>query len=146
VQNPNARRNLPGPRMVQDILRRAAECVERCDIYFFGTATDGRCRTSAARAAQPLAEQPRSSMFRGSGNTLGSDEVESTFVPDPNAQQGGHYGVSRAKLTLIYLEVEAEAAQRNITFWRNGFSIEGGEFYAYANPENEQLLEEINTG
>ena len=27
VQNPNARDNVPGGRMVQDILRRAAECV-----------------------------------------------------------------------------------------------------------------------
>lgn len=27
VQNPNARQNVPGGRMVQDILQRAAECV-----------------------------------------------------------------------------------------------------------------------
>lgn len=30
VQNPNARGNVPGGRLVQDILRRAAECVV-CD-------------------------------------------------------------------------------------------------------------------
>ena len=43
-------------------------------------------------------------------------------------------------------EEEEETAQRNITFWRNGFSIEGGRFYGYADPENERLLEEMNTG
>lgn len=43
-------------------------------------------------------------------------------------------------------EEEEEAAQRNITFWRNGFSIEGGAFYSYTDPENERLLAEINTG
>ena len=43
-------------------------------------------------------------------------------------------------------EEEEETAQRNITFWRNGFSIEGGGFYGYADPENERLLEEMNTG
>lgn len=36
--------------------------------------------------------------------------------------------------------------QRYITFWRNGFSIQGGLFYGYGNPENERLLAEINTG
>ena len=43
-------------------------------------------------------------------------------------------------------EEEEEVVQRFITFWRNGFSIEGGEFYSYADPENERLLAEINTG
>lgn len=41
---------------------------------------------------------------------------------------------------------EEEVVQRFITFWRNGFSIEGGDFYSYADPENERLLAEINTG
>jgi len=110
IQNPNARVAVPGGRMVQDILKRAAE-------------------TSAARTSQETAPQAMSSAFRGGGHTLGSDEVESSFVPDLNASQDAE-----------------EEVQRNITFWRNGFSIEGGEFYSYADPENEQLLAEINTG
>jgi UBX domain-containing protein 1 len=96
--------------MVQDILKRAAE-------------------TSAARGSQEDAPQATSSAFRGGGHTLGSDEVDSSFVPDPSAPQDAE-----------------EEVQRNITFWRNGFSIEGGEFYSYADPENERLLAEINTG
>ncbi|KAF9236773.1 hypothetical protein BU15DRAFT_88983 [Melanogaster broomeanus] len=110
IQNPNARGSGPGGRMVQDILKRAAE-------------------TSAARTSQETAPQATSSAFRGGGHTLGSDDVESNFVPDPNAPQDAE-----------------EEVQRNITFWRNGFSVEGGEFYSYADPENEQLIAEINAG
>ncbi|KAF9220591.1 SEP-domain-containing protein [Gyrodon lividus] len=113
VQNPNARGATPGGRMVQDILKRAAE-------------------TSATRASQATAPDATSTAFRGGGHTLGSDEVESNFVPDPSASQGKYE--------------EEDSVQRNITFWRDGFSIEGGEFYSYADPENERLLAEINTG
>lgn len=109
VQNPGSRD--PGPRVVQDILRRAAE-------------------TSAARTSHPAQGESPPVVFRGGGHTLGSDEVESTYIPDPDVPDEG----------------EVEVAQRNITFWRNGFSVEDGEFYSYADPANEQLLAEINTG
>ncbi|KIM51697.1 hypothetical protein SCLCIDRAFT_1224257 [Scleroderma citrinum Foug A] len=108
VQNPGNRP--PGPRIVQDILRRAAE-------------------TSTNRPSQLSSGGTSSSAFRGGGHTLGSDEVESVDVPDPNAA-----------------EEETIVAQRNITFWRNGFSVEGGDFYSYEDPANERLLAEINTG
>ena len=32
-----------------------------------------------------------SSVFAGGGHRLGSDEVESTYVPDPNAPDSGWY-------------------------------------------------------
>ncbi len=40
--------------------------------------------------ARPAVEAPtrRSGAFSGSGHTLGSDEVDSAFVPDPNAEDG----------------------------------------------------------
>ncbi|KAH7886744.1 hypothetical protein F5I97DRAFT_1869907 [Phlebopus sp. FC_14] len=110
VQNPGSRGAVPGGQMVQDILRRAAE-------------------TSAARASEVATPAAPSSAFRGGGHTLGSDEVESAYVPDQNVK-----------------DVEEDVVQRNITFWRNGFSIEGGEFYSYADPANDRLLAEINTG
>ncbi|KAI6015327.1 hypothetical protein F5J12DRAFT_817518 [Pisolithus orientalis] len=110
VQNPGSRD--PGPRIVQDILRRAAE-------------------TSVTRPPHPVHGESPSLAFRGGGHMLGSDEVESTYIPDPDAPDE---------------EGEVEVAQRNITFWRNGFSVEDGEFYSYADPANEQLLTEINTG
>ncbi|KAL4071922.1 ubiquitin-related domain-containing protein [Scleroderma citrinum] len=111
VQNPGSGSRDPGPRIVQDILRRAAE-------------------TSTTRPSQPSSGREPSSTFRGGGHTLGSDEVESAYIPDPDAPE----------------EEEEEVAQRNITFWRNGFSVEGGEFYSYEDPANERLLAEINTG
>lgn len=83
--------------MVQDILRRAAEWV------VCGGSTDSALtwpyRTSAARASQPLAVPEPSTAFRGGGHTLGSDDVESTFVSDPDAQQGDH-SVSRSRSSL----------------------------------------------
>ena len=72
---------------------------------------------------------PRSTAFSGGGHTLGSDEVESTYVPDPNAQ-----------------EVDEVPAIRHLTFWRDGFSVEDGELMRYDDPANEQILNEINSG
>ena len=36
--------------------------------------------------AGPAANNTPHSLFSGGGYTLGSDDVESTYVPDPNAQ------------------------------------------------------------
>ena len=40
--------------------------------------------------AGPAVEAPtrRGGAFSGGGHTLGSDEVDSAFVPDPNAEDG----------------------------------------------------------
>ncbi|KAL1756914.1 hypothetical protein FB107DRAFT_260497 [Schizophyllum commune] len=109
VQNPaqGGGPNIPGGDMVRDLLRRAAE------------------------AGPPPApeEHSRSSAFFGGGHTLGSDEVESTFVPDPNAAD----------------EAE-ETAIRHITFWREGFTIEDGDLFRYDDPQHSQTLAEINQG
>ncbi|KAL7409139.1 SEP domain-containing protein [Mrakia frigida] len=39
-----------------------------------------------------------------------------------------------------------EVAVRNLTFWRDGFSIEDGELRRYDQPGNRELLEAINQG
>ncbi|KZT33119.1 SEP-domain-containing protein [Sistotremastrum suecicum HHB10207 ss-3] len=80
-------------------------------------------------------QQPSFTFFTGGGNTLGSDEVPSSFVPDPNAPVEDGEG-----------EESEETAIRNITFWRDGFSVEDGPLLRYEVPENAQLLGEINTG
>ena len=87
--------------------------------------------TCTSRAGPPPApeEHSRSSAFFGGGHTLGSDEVESTFVPDPNAAD----------------EAE-ETAIRHITFWREGFTIEDGDLFRYDDPQHSQTLAEINQG
>lgn len=101
VENPG-RPNFPGGSIVQDLLRRAAE-------------------------AGPAANNAPHSMFSGGGHTLGSDDIESTYVPDPDAQ-------------------DTPPAIRHLTFWRNGFSVEDGELMRYDDPSNEQILGEINSG
>ncbi|KAF9650454.1 SEP-domain-containing protein [Thelephora ganbajun] len=101
VENPG-RPNLPGGSLVQDLLRRAAEA---------GPATNNTPR----------------SMFSGGGYTLGSGDMESTYIPDPDAQ-------------------DAPPAIRHLTFWRDGFSVEDGPLMRYDDPNNAQILEEINSG
>lgn len=101
VENPG-RPNLPGGSLVQDLLRRAAE-------------------------AGPAANNAPHSVFSGGGYTLGSDDVDSTYVPDPDEQ-------------------DAPPAVRHLTFWRDGFSVEDGPLMRYDDPNNAKILEEINSG
>jgi len=106
VENPDRPGGPPGSNnMVREILRRAAQ---------------------APRSEEPA---PRNAFF-GSGHTLGSDDVPSSFVPDPNAPP----------------ETEQETAIRYLTFWKNGFSIEDGPLMEYDNPENQRILTAINSG
>lgn len=72
---------------------------------------------------------PRNAFF-GPGHTLGSDEVPSSLIPDPNSPP----------------ETEQETAIRYLTFWKNGFSIEDGPLMEYDNPENQRILAAINSG
>ncbi|KAI0074896.1 hypothetical protein K474DRAFT_1664893 [Panus rudis PR-1116 ss-1] len=108
VQNPDAQGNQPGGNLVRDLLRRAAE----------------------SGLAPPPGPQTRSNVFTGGGHRLGSDEVDSEYVPDPNAPQPD----------------DEVPAIRHLTFWRDGFSVEDGELMRYGDPANEQILAEINTG
>ncbi|PPQ70341.1 hypothetical protein CVT24_013002 [Panaeolus cyanescens] len=104
VQNPNDQRSVPGGNMVRDLLRRAAQA---------GPPPEAPTRPSGA--------------FSGSGHTLGSDEVESSFVAGAG---------SDAEETVI----------RHLTFWQNGFQVEDGELLRYDDPAQAQVLAEINAG
>ncbi|KAF5344773.1 hypothetical protein D9757_013427 [Collybiopsis confluens] len=108
VQNPDrpGAGAVPGGNMVRDLLRRAAE------------------------AGPPPVAESGSRFFTGGGHKLGSDEVESAYVPDPNAPQ------SQEEPTTI----------RHLTFWREGFTVEDGELMRYDDPANETILAEINAG
>jgi len=108
VQNPNRPGAVPGGSLVRDLLRRAAE----------------------AGPPQEDASSSRAAVFTGGGHTLGSDEVDSTFIPDPNSSP----------------RPEEETAIRHLTFWRDGFSIEDGDLMRYDDPTNSQILNEINSG
>jgi UBX domain-containing protein 1 len=64
---------------------------------------------------------------------LGSDEVDSTFIPDPNVPP-------------LSPDAEETTVIRHLTFWRDGFSVEDGELMRYDDPANDQILADINEG
>ncbi|KAJ3809007.1 hypothetical protein EV368DRAFT_87747 [Lentinula lateritia] len=108
VQNPDRpggrgeRDTVPGGNMVRDLLRRAAE------------------------GGVPAPVEEASSSFAGGGHRLGSDEVESSYVPDPSQHR--------------------EPTIRHLTFWRDGFAVEDGPLMRYDDPANESVLAEIHSG
>jgi len=106
VEGPGRR----GNDLVRDILKKAAQA---------GPPTAIASSSGGSRA------------FTGGGHTLGSDEVPSEFIADPDAELD---------------DSQEETAIRNITFWRDGFSVENGPLLRYDVPENARLLNEINTG
>jgi len=111
VQNPNRPGgNDPGGNLVRDLLRRAAE---------------------SGPPSESARSHSRSSAFAGGGHTLGGDDVESTFIPDPNAATR---------------QEEEETAIRHLTFWRDGFSVDDGELMRYGDPTNDAILTQINSG
>jgi SEP domain len=111
-----------------------------------------RCRAGAA--PQPPAAP--SGPFSGPAYTLGSDEVESSYVPDPSAPQGNAFIPPTGNFSSPTNHVhplapgdppeDQDVATRHITFWRDGFSVEDGPLMRYDEPANSQLLDEINTG
>ncbi|OCF44953.1 hypothetical protein I317_01233 [Kwoniella heveanensis CBS 569] len=139
-------------------------------------------RTPSANAAAQAA--PRSSAFRGTGHTLGSDEVESTEVPaagsrsPPSSALPSVAAVSSSTMDNLLAsmfgggggrgaappagrpnppqaedesdddddESDDNVQTRRLTFWRNGFSIEDGPLLAYDDPQNQQLLQAIESG
>jgi len=111
VQNPDSRRAVPGGDMVRELLRRAAEA-------------------GPAPGADAVSSGNRLGAFTGGGHVLGSDDVPSSYVPDPDAQD----------------EDSLEPAIRQITFWRDGFTVEDGELMRYDDPNNSQIIAEINAG
>jgi UBX domain-containing protein 1 len=91
----------------------------------------------AAQAPQPEPESGAGAShgrFAGSANRLGSDDVESQHIPDPIAPTETRGGG------------EQELAIREITFWRDGFTIHNGPLMRYDVPENAAILEAINSG
>lgn len=141
VQNPNNRDRGHSPggtgmSLVPDILRQAAEETARrkhgdgpsansadSSDESDNPATD-RVTRSGRRGAQPP------SRFTGSGQTLGSEDVESVLIPDPAAQPAAEPGTIR----------------RHMTFWREGFSVGDGPLMRYDDPANREVLAAIHQG
>ncbi|GJN94362.1 hypothetical protein Rhopal_007436-T1 [Rhodotorula paludigena] len=116
VENPDDQRGGMAD-MVRNILQQAREGSRRL-----------------AGGEEEQAPQPRSAFFGGGAHTLGSDEVASTFIPDPSKAAEGEEDE----------EEEEEVAIRNLTFWQDGFSIEDGDLMRY--DEHRELLAAIQSG
>ncbi|KAJ7901216.1 hypothetical protein B0H14DRAFT_3852354 [Mycena olivaceomarginata] len=115
VENPDAprnrnRSNVPGGDLVRGLLRRAAE--------------------AGAAPILPAGSSASGPIFSGGGHTLGSDDIPSTFVPDPNAPAPD----------------ALPRARRLIIFWRDGFTVEDSRLMRYDNPEDAALLSALNEG
>ena len=99
---------------------------------------------TAVTRAGPAANATPHGTFSGGGYTLGSDDVDSTYVPDPDAQ--GLSSHSCFCFCTLKRLLDAPPAIRHLTFWRDGFSVEDGPLMRYDDPNNAQILEEINSG
>ncbi|KAJ7901202.1 hypothetical protein B0H14DRAFT_2330527 [Mycena olivaceomarginata] len=122
VENPDAprnrnRSNVPGGDLVRGLLRRAAE--------------------AGAAPILPAGSSASGPIFSGGGHTLGSDDIPSTFVPDPNAPAPDVRAPSFLALPR---------ARRLIIFWRDGFTVEDSRLMRYDNPEDAALLSALNEG
>ncbi|RKP28487.1 SEP-domain-containing protein [Metschnikowia bicuspidata] len=80
---------------------------------------------ASAQAASPAA----ASMSRGTGFRLGDSEHSMEEIPNPNMHR-----TTPARVT------------REITFWREGFTVGDGPFRRYDDSENFQLLSELKQG
>ncbi|KAJ6256623.1 UBX domain-containing protein [Drechslerella dactyloides] len=109
IENPNRQGNR-GLDSVRSILKQAQE----------------------ARQNMPEEDEdvPQRSHFAGRGQTLGSDDVPSQTIEDPNAEAPQHL----PKVT------------RNLYFWRNGFSVEDGPLMRYDDPAHQETLRGIEAG
>ncbi|KAG8902361.1 hypothetical protein FRB99_004551 [Tulasnella sp. 403] len=136
---------------------RSGISIENPDRPSRGTGGLGTVRDILRKAAEggpPPEVNPASSSsshaFRGSGNILGSDEIPSQFVPDPVAPVRGRPAGNNFDLNEEDggegEGEEMETAVREITFWRNGFSIQDGPLMAYDDPANQRILQGINDG
>lgn len=112
VQDPH-RSNDPR-KVVNDILKKARANASRPD------AAGGESSSSSAA----------SSRFRGSGQTLGSDDAPSQVIPDPSPRARDPGPVQTRILHL----------------WEDGFSIEDGELRRFDDPQNAADLQMIRQG
>ncbi|EJT99652.1 SEP-domain-containing protein [Dacryopinax primogenitus] len=118
VEAPDSARQRRGAdRIIRDIIKKAGD-------------------TGPNHIEPSIPQEPDAGGFHGGGYTLGSDEVESHFVPDSTGNPN----------TESEDEFEAQRVVRELTFWQEGFSVDDGPLYRYDDPANAQMLEDINAG
>ncbi|KAF6829499.1 SEP domain-containing protein [Colletotrichum plurivorum] len=96
-----------------------------------------KANSSRPEAASPAGPSRSSNVFRGTGQTLGGDGVDSRSVPDPDAFQEGADGPPG---------VTGEPQERTLHLWQDGFSIDDGELHRFDDPDNAMDLNMIRAG
>lgn len=79
---------------------------------------------------RPSAQQQPKNKFLGTGFKLGDTESGSEKIVDPSE----------------LLPQKPEKVTREITFWRQGFTVGDGPLHRYDNPDNTLVLNELNRG
>lgn len=74
--------------------------------------------------------------FRGTGQTLGGEGVESRSIPDPRGPLPGSSRQSQS----------SQVQERTLHLWRDGFSIDDGELRRFDDPANADALQMIQQG
>ncbi|KAH7033694.1 uncharacterized protein B0I36DRAFT_111462 [Microdochium trichocladiopsis] len=116
---------------LQDPGRRGPSDPKKMLDEIIAQARNNSQRPEQAAPAGPSA--PRS--FRGAGQTLGGEGVESRSIPDPQGPQSGHHRAQAGGVT-----------ERVLHIWTDGFSIDEGELYRFDDPANAQALRMIRMG
>ncbi|KAI5966822.1 SHP1 [Candida pseudojiufengensis] len=89
-------------------------------------------RPSASSSGQPAQE---SFQFSGTGFKLGDGNEPSEPVEDPNAN-----------MRNLLNKLKPKKVNREITFWKQGFTVGDSELYSYNDPRNQRILNEIEQG
>ena len=77
-----------------------------------------------------------SRFFRGAGQTVGGDGVESRTIPDPTGQA----------IPTSASRNEAPPQERVLHLWADGFSVDDGELHRFDDPQNASDLQMIRQG
>ncbi|KAI1318115.1 hypothetical protein EDD11_007167 [Mortierella claussenii] len=116
VQGPPGKKD--SNALVEDILKKAAKGGQR-------------------REEDDEQPAPKKTYFTGSGNRLGGEGDSSTPAATQQSQTPVRSTPSPEAL---------ETVTRNLTFWRNGYSLDDGPLMSYTDPANREFLDAINKG
>lgn len=81
-------------------------------------------------SANQLPDEVPRRQFTGTGFKLGGEDAPSEQIIDPNAN----------------IPQRPAKVSREITFWRQGFTVSDGPLHRYDDPENASVLQELNRG
>ncbi|CCG20675.1 Shp1 protein [Candida orthopsilosis Co 90-125] len=120
VEDPNKDKGNGDQNLIEQIFQRARDQMNTPD---------------DRPSAQQLQSSHETAHFTGTGFKLGDGTVPSEQVEDPQAQ-------ARKLLNRF----RPKKVNREITFWRQGFTVGDSELYSYDDERNKRILSEIEQG